>query len=308
MTLKRKITRLAMAWTALAGMPALIIGLAPIALAHDSEVQNSPVTGQPTISGPLQVGRTLIADTSGISDADGLSNVTFEYQWISDNAEIDDGKSAVYTLQESDEDNLIKVRVDFTDDAGNQESVTGTTGAPVEPDPDHKCPGSAYVQSVRISWGDPETGEFTTIRVNPTEAAREAAVGSGGQLVSEFLRCMSRLDGDGAMIYAMSSWGPPVTFFPTSTDRTNWQTFIDQLQCHDAPPLNLFGDNTYTLWDLEGHRLPTRDLFVWGVSSCNWGLVEIAAGHLFSTPPFLPRNSLACATVGRLPVLSRFVC
>ena len=35
--------------------------------------QNTPATGQPTISGTAEVGETLTADTSGISDEDGLN-------------------------------------------------------------------------------------------------------------------------------------------------------------------------------------------------------------------------------------------
>ena len=38
-------------------------------------------TGAPTISGNLDVDETLTADVSKIRDADGLSNVSYEYQW-----------------------------------------------------------------------------------------------------------------------------------------------------------------------------------------------------------------------------------
>ena len=44
--------------------------------------QNSVATGTPTISGTAQVGETLTADTSGIADADGLTGVSYGYQWI----------------------------------------------------------------------------------------------------------------------------------------------------------------------------------------------------------------------------------
>ena len=37
--------------------------------------ENNEATGAPTISGTVQVGETLTADTSGISDADGLTSV-----------------------------------------------------------------------------------------------------------------------------------------------------------------------------------------------------------------------------------------
>ena len=49
---------------------------------------NNPATGAPTISGTAQVVETLTADTSGIVDADGLTNASFSYQWLADNADI----------------------------------------------------------------------------------------------------------------------------------------------------------------------------------------------------------------------------
>ena len=93
---------------------------------------NTPATGLPTISGTAQVGQTLTVDTSGIADADGLSNVTFHYQWLSSrDAEIDGATSSTYRLQESDNGKSIKVRVTFTDDAGNEEELTSEATAAV---------------------------------------------------------------------------------------------------------------------------------------------------------------------------------
>lgn len=90
---------------------------------------NSPATGYPTITGTAQVGQTLTASTSGISDADGLANVVYSYQWlsrtsVSRDTEIDGATNATYTLQTSDALQIIKVRVTFTDDAGNEETRT----------------------------------------------------------------------------------------------------------------------------------------------------------------------------------------
>ena len=85
---------------------------------------NNPATGAPTISGTAQVGETLTADTSGIADADGLENVTFSYQWLADAAEIAGATGSTYTLVEADEGKTVTVRVSFTDNAGNGESLT----------------------------------------------------------------------------------------------------------------------------------------------------------------------------------------
>ncbi|MYD93763.1 MAG: hypothetical protein F4Y02_08730, partial [Chloroflexi bacterium] len=53
---------------------------------------NTPATGAPVITGTARVGETLTADTSGISDSDGIDDATFSYQWI---ATDDDGDTAI---------------------------------------------------------------------------------------------------------------------------------------------------------------------------------------------------------------------
>ena len=88
-------------------------------------------TGAPAISGTAQVGETLTAGTSGIADADGLDNTTYRYQWLADDADITGATGESYTLTDSDEGKAIKVRVSFTDDAGNAESLTSLATATV---------------------------------------------------------------------------------------------------------------------------------------------------------------------------------
>ena len=93
-------------------------------LTLSSSQSNTPATGAPTISGTAQVGQTLTAGTTGISDADGLTSVSYSYQWLADDTEIDMATSSTYTVQSSDNGKVIKVRVTFDDDAGNDESLT----------------------------------------------------------------------------------------------------------------------------------------------------------------------------------------
>ena len=84
---------------------------------------NTSATGQPTISGTIQVGETLTADVTGIADEDGLDNVVFSYQWIrndgTNDADIDGANGATYTLVKADEGMTVKVTVSFTDAGGN---------------------------------------------------------------------------------------------------------------------------------------------------------------------------------------------
>ena len=85
---------------------------------------NSPATGAPTISGTAQVGETLTADTSGVADADGLDAAAFSYQWLADDSEVAGATGSTYTLVEADEGKTVTVRVSFTDDASNEETLT----------------------------------------------------------------------------------------------------------------------------------------------------------------------------------------
>ena len=86
--------------------------------------ENSPATGAPAITGTPQVGEKLTADTSGIADADGLDNAAFGYQWLADDADIEGASGSSYTLADADEGKTVKVKVNFTDDAGNEETLT----------------------------------------------------------------------------------------------------------------------------------------------------------------------------------------
>ena len=93
----------------------------------DAQEANTPATGVPTIDGTAQVGETLTADTSGIGDADGLTNVSYVYQWIRTDGGIDadiaGATDSAYTLTDDDQGKTIKLKVTFNDDKGNSETL-----------------------------------------------------------------------------------------------------------------------------------------------------------------------------------------
>ena len=89
-------------------------------------VTDAPATGQPTISGGGQVGKTLTAAADDIEDLDGLPTTpTFTYQWVrvdgSTDTDIPGAASETYTLTASDVGKQIKVTVSFTDARGHAE-------------------------------------------------------------------------------------------------------------------------------------------------------------------------------------------
>ena len=105
--------------------PPLIIRDVPVI------ASNTPATGAPTITGTVRVGETLTANTTDISDSDGLNKATFTYQWLADDADITDATGSTYALVAADEGKTVKVRLSFTDDAGNDESLTSAPTATV---------------------------------------------------------------------------------------------------------------------------------------------------------------------------------
>ena len=95
------------------------------------ESANNAATGAPAITGTPQVGQTLTASTSGITDQDGLSNAAFSYQWIAGGSDIGGATGSTYTLTASEQGQTIQVRVTFTDDADNEETLTSIATAAV---------------------------------------------------------------------------------------------------------------------------------------------------------------------------------
>ena len=121
-------------------------------------VPNNPAIGQPVITGTPQIGETLTADTSAITDADGLTNVSYSYQWIRNDGGTDTNISGAtyssYTLAAYDEGRTIKVQVSFTDDTGNAETLSSVATSPVEaasPPPNRSATGlPSIVGSARV--------------------------------------------------------------------------------------------------------------------------------------------------------------
>ena len=92
---------------------------------------NSAPTGLPAVSGTPELDQTLTADTSDINAADGLNNVTWQYQWIAGGTDIPGATGPSLTLASEQLGQAIRLRVTFTDDAGNSASLTSAATAAV---------------------------------------------------------------------------------------------------------------------------------------------------------------------------------
>ena len=156
--------------------------------AAESE-RNTAATGTPAISGTPQVGEELTASTSGISDADGLDNASFGYQWIRTGADIGGATGATYTPVAADKGKKLKVRVSFTDDAGNEERLTSaaTDAVAAAPEPltasfegmpaEHRGQGSfsfrvAFSEGIKVSYKTVRDASFRVTGGEVTKASR----------------------------------------------------------------------------------------------------------------------------------------
>ena len=152
-------------------------------------VLNTPAAGAPAIGGTAQVGEALTASTSGISDADGLDSASFGYQWIRTDTDIQGAVGSTYTAVDADEGERLKVRVSFTDDAGNAESLTSaaTDAVAAAPEPltasfggmpaEHGGRGSfsfrvAFSDGINISYKTVRDASFTVTGGDVTKARR----------------------------------------------------------------------------------------------------------------------------------------
>ena len=117
---------------------------------------NSDATGLPTINGTPQVRETLTADTADIADEDGLTNVAYRYQWSAGEADINGATSSTYTLTTSEQGKTIKVKVSFTDDADNEETLTSEATVEVAAAPNRDATGLPTIS------GTPQVRETLT--------------------------------------------------------------------------------------------------------------------------------------------------
>ena len=95
---------------------------------------NFAAGGAPVIRGAPRVDDVLTADTSGITDADGIAeDVVFSYQWFNGatSQDIPGATAASFPLDSSHLGLTFGVRVGFTDAGGSEESLTSAVTSAV---------------------------------------------------------------------------------------------------------------------------------------------------------------------------------
>ncbi len=102
-----------------------------------------------------------------MSDADGLENAEFAHQWLRGGADIPGATGATYAVVDADEGERLKARVEFADDAGNEESLTSAATKAVAARPRPK----ASVADARVREAAGATLDFAVTLSAPAPGA-----------------------------------------------------------------------------------------------------------------------------------------
>ena len=141
----------------------------------DATPENAAPTGLPTIAGTARVGETLTAATSGIADADGLTNAVFTWQWIANDGtadtDISGATSASYTLTSAEAGKTIKVHVTFTDDGGIEETLVSNATVAVA-----AALPVVSVEAASSTTTEGRAAKFTLKRTGAVASALEVSV------------------------------------------------------------------------------------------------------------------------------------
>ena len=146
------------------GLVAGATGTATVSLA---DLSNRAPTGLPAISGTPRVGEVLTASAGAITDADGLENATFVWQWLADDGTVEtaiaDATGESHELTVAEVGSTVRVRVTFTDDRGTEETLASVATeavaatVPSAPVGLAAATGEGREQELTVSWTAPES-------------------------------------------------------------------------------------------------------------------------------------------------------
>ena len=172
---------------------------------------NHAATGDPVISGTVQVGEELTALTDGIMDEDELDDV-FTYQWVrvdadgtSNEEDITDETDATYTLTADERGNKVKVEVRFVDILGGEETRTSA--------PTATLPGVTVSTPALTVTEEDTTGATYTVVLDsqPTATVTVTVAGHAGTDVT-------LTPSSATLTFTPTNWGTAQTVTVTAGD------------------------------------------------------------------------------------------
>ena len=144
------------------------------AVTNATRPPNRAPTGLPVIDGTPREGEVLTASVDGIADEDGLDGVRFAYRWIAHDGTLDTEIAGAtgegWTLTAAEVGRTVKVRVTFTDDNDNEETLESAPGEAVA-----ALPVVSLGAAAAFSKED-EDAVFTLTRTGDVSSALTVAV------------------------------------------------------------------------------------------------------------------------------------
>ena len=144
--------------------------------------------GRPSISGTATQGRTLTAGQGSVSDSQGVDQSTIRYAWTrcddnGDNCNVVMGTGTTYTLTAAEIGLRIRVRLSFTDNAGNAEAREGFPWPGRRDNPIAALPAAENATLSALALAD---GEGAAVALSPVFVeTRESYTASVGNAVDE---------------------------------------------------------------------------------------------------------------------------
>ena len=136
---------------------------------------DSEPTGLPVITGMPRSDQALTADTSAIADANGLTEVSYGYQWVittdGTDADIDGATASTHTPRAAHVGKTFKVRVSFTDDDGYEHTLTSEATTPIA----QRADGTVWSADMRVV-------KYTDISIGAASADLFSNIGGSGNL------------------------------------------------------------------------------------------------------------------------------
>ena len=135
------------------------IDQSPNTITIDVGATNDAPVGLPSVTGTVAEDQTLTADTSGISDADGLG--AFSYQWLRDGVVVGGATASTYVLGDGDVGAQMSVQVSYTDGKGTAEGPLTSSQTVVVTNVNDAPTGSVVIDNMTPAQGDLLTASNT---------------------------------------------------------------------------------------------------------------------------------------------------
>ena len=230
--------------------------------------ENNPATGAPRIEGAVQLDEVLTVCTwRCIDDADGMTNVTFLYQWIrrdgTTDTNIDGATSGSYTIVAADVGKTLKVRVSFDDDRRNTETLTSAYTATVSGQRNSDSTGLPTIS------GTAQVGQKLTVDtsgINDADGLTNASYGGTWSAGEGYLRALIAAGHDLSYTVSRRDVGMTLEISVNFRDDAGKSVFLDSAPTVAVTPTSPAAPESFTVsqnnaGDLElSWEEPTWDL------------------------------------------------